>query len=164
MTNAVLNEGTSHWSSCEGYGLGSPTWDGDGVISSGKELFGDVTPQPSSDRPNGFAAHWVYDQPEFGGNDDGRLTVADREFASLLLWRDLNHDGLSQAAELTILAEHGVIELHLDPVRSGRRDRYGNRLAWTARVRFGTGWRPAAADVIFLVEQQPAPVRRQRVK
>ena len=124
-----------------------------GQIDDGTELFGNVTPQPPSTDPNGFAALAVFDSPVQGGNGDGMLSTADAVYASLRLWLDSSHDGLAQPDELLPLSLAGIAGLDLSPIVSERRDRYGNRLHWAAAVYWNRGGRSlAAVDVLFLTD------------
>jgi hypothetical protein len=75
----------------------------DGIINNGSELFGTLT----NDRyyPDGYTAL----QATADKNADGLLTA--KELENILLWQDLNEDGVSQKNELSKVLELGIIEL-----------------------------------------------------
>jgi len=102
----------------------------DGRITSGKELFGSVTEQPVTEEPNGFLALAVFDK-----NNDRWIDRNDPIYQRLLLWKDSNHDGVSQQHELRPLSNSGVEGIGLDYKLSKRSDRYGNRFRYKAPVR-----------------------------
>jgi len=107
---------------------------GNGLIDDGTELFGNYSPQPPSRFPNGFTALSVFDQPAEGGNANGLIDANDRIFRSLLLWRDSNHNGLSEANEFTNLAGSGVTSIAVEYRTASRRDKYGNLFRYRSKV------------------------------
>jgi hypothetical protein len=58
----------------------------------------------------------------------------DAIFSLLCLWRDENHDGVSQATELHTLASLDVVRIHLNYKESKRTDSYGNNFRYRAKV------------------------------
>jgi hypothetical protein len=130
----------------------------DGLIDSGKELFGNFTFQAEAStgvERNGFLALAEYDKAENGGNEDNSMDQRDAAFSRLRLWQDSNHDGIADAAELHALPEFGVESISLDYREARRTDRYGNSFKYRAKL-YGANHRDLgrwAYDVYLLSAQ-----------
>jgi len=128
---------------------------GNGWIDDGAELFGAATDQPESDIPHGYRALAIFDKASRGGNEDGLISTEDAVFNKLLVWRDANQNGMSEAEEITPLERTGIESISLELVESARRDRNGNLLRWASRVRIGGVETLRAVDVIFVTDDSP---------
>ncbi|MEO9877380.1 MAG: calcium-binding protein [Anderseniella sp.] len=114
---------------------------GDGQINDIGELFGDA-------ETSGLDALAVYDS-----NGDGVIDALDTQFSDLLIWQDLNQNGVVDAGELNDLAMHGIVAISLtgrDPevTLSG-----GNEIREVADVTFADGSTSIAGDVWFDANQ-----------
>ena len=80
---------------------------GSGKIENGTELF---TPDfAGGNFSSGLAALRSLDS-----NNNGVIDSADTTFGNLLVWQDSNHNGISDAGELSTLADKGIVSISLD--------------------------------------------------
>jgi len=107
----------------------------DGLISSGLELFSNVTPQPGKAGTHlGFRALAQWDKPSMGGNGDGQITSKDYVFSRLRVWVDSNHNGISEPGELLTMEQAGIQAISVHYLPDNWTDQYGNRFQNRAQV------------------------------
>ncbi|MGH9802827.1 MAG: hypothetical protein ACRD82_20875 [Blastocatellia bacterium] len=117
---------------------------GNGVIDSGKELFGNFTDQVGpygepvpTGQGNGWQALAEYDRGRSGGNENGSIDSGDAWFPNLRLWVDRNHNGISEPNELITLSSIGVTGIELGYQQVGWTDQYGNNFRLKSRFKWG---------------------------
>lgn len=114
---------------------------GNGRIDDGSELFGNYTPAVSGrNAANGFEALKALENPVYGASEvDGLLDSRDAPFTRLLLWRDANHNGVSEPDELMPAAASGLLALETEYRTSRRKDRHGNEFRQRAKGLWADG-------------------------
>ena len=114
---------------------------GDGIINNQSELFGD-----SAEHADGFANLASYDT-----NGDGKIDSNDAVYDNLLVWQDLNGDGISQANELSKLVDHNIASIGvvgtLDGTQTG-----DSIITHTGEFTYNDGTKGQVVDVGFNVQ------------
>lgn len=121
----------------------------DGIIRDGRQLFGDKSAQVNREgkQPNGYAALRTFDD-----NHNDFIDSTDGVWRLLGIWRDLNHDGLSQRGEVVSLDSLGITAISLDYKESRRLDPHGNELRYHARVWWASGRHTSSWDVFLTAD------------
>lgn len=104
-----------------------------GKVTSGTELFGNITPQPASADPNGFLALASVNALT-GGRASAVIDSSDPIYYRLRLWQFTSHNGVAGAGMLSTLPQLGIKAIYLDYQASSRTDQYGNQFRYAARV------------------------------
>jgi len=117
---------------------------GNGLIDSGKELFGNFTDQTGPygepvpvGQGNGWQALAEYDRGRSGGNENGMVDVGDAVFSNLRLWVDRNHNGISEPNELLPLISISLTGIELSYAQTSWTDQHGNNFRLRSRFRWG---------------------------
>ncbi|MBI1319326.1 MAG: hypothetical protein GC168_10340 [Candidatus Hydrogenedens sp.] len=111
---------------------------GDGIINSGAELFGDQR----------GAANGYEELRKLDTNGDGKISSADADYDKLLLFRD-NGDGKTDKGELISLREAGIESISLGYSNANERAAGGNRLAQIGSFTRFDGTTGRAADAVL---------------
>ena len=98
---------------------------GNGVIDSGRELFGDSTVKSDG----GLAADGFDALRDLDSNADGKIDAGDTQFYDLRVWRDLNQDGVSQSGELFTLSQLNIASINVANTEHSQILGNGNQIA-----------------------------------
>ncbi|MDO9226520.1 MAG: hypothetical protein Q7W53_10960, partial [Pseudomonadota bacterium] len=122
-------------------------WDrnGNGMIDSGRELFGDRTLL----KTGAFAADGYAALAEWDDNKDGRIDANDAIWANLKLWRDADGDGYSANGELHALSRFGVQFLSLANTTGNISDGQGNTRTHLGSYTLANGTTRQMGDFLF---------------
>jgi hypothetical protein len=112
---------------------------GNGVIDDGTELFGNFTPvRPgqAETAANGFdALNFLHSESVGLAALDSMIAANDAAWARLLLWRDANHNGVSEPEELTRVVDSPLVSIDLrylvvSKLRKGNEIREVSSVLW----------------------------------
>jgi hypothetical protein len=110
-----------------------------GVIDDGRELFGYSTPLLSGNQARvGYRALAELDEPQLGGNQDGKVDSGDQTFQDLCAWIDVDRDGVSQPSEIHGLDTVGVVTLKYSYHATRITDPYGNLFRYVSQAEMRT--------------------------
>jgi hypothetical protein len=122
---------------------------GNGMIDSGRELFGNATPWHVQEQlgPDAWPANGFEALKSLDDNHDGWIDGRDPLFARLLVWTDRNHNGLSEPEELQAAGAAGLVAISTDYKQKARKDRHGNEFRQKGHAVFAGGIRDSVWDV-----------------
>ncbi|WP_199610552.1 calcium-binding protein [Flocculibacter collagenilyticus] len=122
---------------------------GNGIVDSGRELFGDSTVlQNGNIAIHGFLALQEYDE-----NQDGVIDQSDAIYSELKVWRDANLDGLSDPSEIYNLAALDIVSLNTSYEDDGSVVN-GNVYEYSSTFTTGSGEERAMSAIFFQANNQ----------
>jgi hypothetical protein len=145
------------WTS--GDGLLALDVNGNGTIDSGLELFGENTHALDGSMRTDFTrfANGFQALAQFDDNLDGKVDAGDPVFSRLVVWTDINGNGISEKEEVKSLSAHNIRSLSLAYTRvsaaEGSKFRFFmvamNEVRFTSSVEFADDSSAQMADVWF---------------
>ncbi|WP_172456669.1 LamG-like jellyroll fold domain-containing protein, partial [Microcystis aeruginosa] len=118
---------------------------GDGIINNITEIF-------SENYGNGTAKSGIEALTTLDSTKNGIISAADDQFNQILVWQDLNQDGISQPNELKTLTQHGITSINLNGLPT-ETIQDGNIIRTRSLFNRNDGTIGQIADVAFLVTE-----------
>jgi len=123
--------------------------DGSGQIDSGTEMFSPWFGE------GGYSSSLAA-LASFDSNGDGTFDSGDANFNQVQLWQDFNHDGVTDAGELSGLADHGITAIDLQAAPGGAIID-GQEVLSEGTVHYGDGSTGTMLEVGLSVEMGVTP-------
>ncbi|MFH1116114.1 MAG: calcium-binding protein [Pseudomonadota bacterium] len=131
-------------------GLLAMDLNGDGVINSGRELFGDQTILRNGKRAaNGFEA-----LSDLDANADGKIDEHDEAYSRLSVWTDLDGDEYASETEICNFADLGITSISLSATLHHNTDEQGNDRTRIGNFQWCDGTMGQIAE--YLLPRDPA--------
>ncbi len=124
-----------------GAGLLALDKNGNGLVDDASELFGN------------FTGSGLADLAQYDLNHDGKIDRADAVYARLQVWQDLNGDGVTQARELSSLADLGIASISLSGQAVGSTTPQGNTIRTYSTFTRNDGTTSGVYEAIFATDQ-----------
>jgi hypothetical protein len=140
------------WTANGGDGILALDLDGSGGIEAGNELF---TPNFNG----GNFADGIAALASLDGNQDGVIDSQDQAFGDLVVWRDANHDGVSDGGELVKLGDLGISSIDLATTPGAPID--GQNIAGMGSFTYADGSTGAFVEVDLDASLGAAPAPQQ---
>jgi Ca2+-binding RTX toxin-like protein len=118
---------------------------GNGIADGIGELFGNAS-------VDGFEVLAPFDT-----NSDGKVDANDARFADLLVWRDVNADGVAASGEMFTLSQLGITSINVSSQQSGT-GLNGNTIARTGSFSRSNGSTGTVGSVWFALEEPTSPM------
>ncbi len=118
---------------------------GDGTINNITEIF-------SENYGDGTAKSGIEALTTLDSTKNGIISAADDQFNQILVWQDLNQDGISQPNELKTLTQHGITSINLNGLPT-ETIQDGNIIRTRSLFNRNDGTIGQIADVAFLVTE-----------
>lgn len=123
---------------------------GNGIIDSGGELFGN-----NSELNNGTLAKNGYEAlKEFDINKDNIIDAKDSIWEDLKIWKDVNSDAKTNSSELLSMEEAEIKSISLNYRNSNHIDQYENKHKQVSSVIYSDGAEGVSTDVWFNISPE----------
>ena len=138
----------------DGY-LENTAWTTDGILSfdlNKDGIINNITEVFSEHFNDGSFYSGLEALATLDSNQNDIISAIDTQFSQILVWQDINQDGVSQANELKTLSDHGIASINLNGITT-ETTQEGNIIKKRSIFHRNDGTSGQISDVAFLVTQ-----------